>query len=489
MTALARKSKIPSYWWSPEIPLSEKLAVAMVGVVVAYTTWAGVNPGKAGYVTVVLSAMTLGLLLFCDRIDRHEGLLRSTARWRLMLRDPLCRLALALLFYLLVQWANATLALRLAPVSWLPLAVDAQGGWELLASFFPVVAVFLAIRHGLHTHRSLWEVLSLLALVGTMMALFGIVQHTLAADSMFWVIPVDGPFFASFSEPEHAAAYCIIVLCISVSFCASDWHLLHVVERPLDARFYIALTSAAVCMAAVLMTRSRVGLIFAWLVLLVAAGQAALGCWEAMTPVHRLYAIILLAWVVGVACFTTFGATSYRVVRWRMETLAGRSSPADATPYRVALPRAESPDGSFGSALHLATHSRLCRDAFRLWRKHAVFGTGGGGFDTLRGTDGTAPLGARRVEGTMRVHCDPLEFLLELGVVGMALLVGLVAVAGRHIFRGGLWRDPFFLFGLLGLAWTLLSSLFGTPFRNPGILSLSTAAWMALSRLVSMEDR
>jgi hypothetical protein len=487
------KSKMPSYWLSPEIPLSEKLSLTMVGIVVSYTTWAGVNPGRAGYVTVALSLLTLGLLLACDRIDRHEGLVRSTRRRQLMLRDPLCGFAFFFILYLVLQWVNGMLTSRQAPVSWVPTAMDAGGAWELLASFLPVVAIFLAIRHGLHTHRSLWAVLSLSALIGTMAALFGIVQHLLAADRMFWVIPVDGPFFAGFSEPEHAATYCIVALCISLSFCASDWRLLHAVERSLGGHFYVTLTSTAICMAAVLMTRSRIGPVFAWFVLLLAAGQATLGRWGAMTPVHRLYAAILLAWVIAVACFTTIEITPDRVRMWRMEIPDGESgaAPDAETLSRLHLDASQlwAPTGDADSALDLATHALLCQDTFRLWRERAVFGTGGGGFDALRGTGGAGAPGARRTAGTMRVHCDPLEFLLELGGVGMVLLIGMVAMAGTRIHGGGLWRDPFFLFGLLGLGWTLLSSLFGTPFRHPGILSLSAVAWMTFSRLVALEKR
>ncbi len=461
------KSRMPSYWQSSEVPKSEKLTVGAIGVLVAYTSWAGVNPSYAGYVTVALSLLVLGLLLASDGIDRREGLLRSTPRWRLMLREPVCGFASLFLLYLLLQWFNAGRGSSPPLVPWLPSAVDGRGAWELLASFLPVVAVLLAVRHGLYTHRSLWAVLNVAALVGTIMAVFGIVQHLLGADEMFWFIPVSGRFFGSFSEPGHAATYCILVLCISLSFCASDWHLLHVVERPLDGRFYVALVSAAICIAAVFLTQSHISLVFAWLVLLLAAGQAALGCWEAMTPGHRLNATVLLAGVIAVAYFTTIDTTPYRVGLWRMETSGNSSS----------------------STVSLETHSQLCRDAFRVWKQHAAFGTGGGGFDSLQDTLGAAPPDARCIAGTMRVHCDPLELLVELGLVGMVLLVGMVVMAGRRILGGGLWRDPFFLFGLIGLAWVLLNSFFATPFRSPGILSLWAVAWIAFSRLVALEKR
>jgi len=239
------------------------------------------------------------------------------------------------------------------------------------------------------------------------------------------------------------------------------------VERPLDGRFYVALVSAAICIAAVFLTQSHISLVFAWLVLLLAAGQAALGCWEAMTPGHRLNATVLLAGVIAVAYFTTIDTTPYRVGLWRMETSGNSSS----------------------STVSLETHSQLCRDAFRVWKQHAAFGTGGGGFDSLQDTLGAAPPDARCIAGTMRVHCDPLELLVELGLVGMVLLVGMVVMAGRRILGGGLWRDPFFLFGLIGLAWVLLNSFFATPFRSPGILSLWAVAWIAFSRLVALEKR
>jgi len=461
------KVKMPSYWRSLEVPLSEKLTVGVTGGIVAYTAWSGSGSGIATAPTVLLSLLALALLFAGDAIDRHEGLLRSVPRWRIMLREPLFWFAFCLLVFLSVQWVNAKHGTHGALVPLLPSSLSPRGARELLAKLLPLTAILVIVRHRLSTHRSMWALLTLASLVGAVMAVLAILQRALDAQGLFWLIPVNGKFFGSFLDTGQAATFFIMALCFSLSFCASDWQLRHVMDRPLDGRFWTALASGALAMTAVCLTGHRISIIAAWLILLFAAGQGTLGCWEAMTPGHRLNAGMLLGAVVVIAYFTTI----------------------DTTPYRVGLWRIKDQTTGPNAVLTIDAHADLCREAMRIWKRHAVFGTGGSGYDAVLSSRTPPQVLGPLVDGKSHVHCELLEYLLELGLVGLAFLVGTVGMAGRRIVAGGLWRDPFFLFGLIGLAWTLLGSLFGVPFRNTGVLCLWAVGWCGYSRLVALETR
>jgi hypothetical protein len=83
------------------------------------------------------------------------------------------------------------------------------------------------------------------------------------------------------------------------------------------------------------------------------------------------------------------------------------------------------------------------------------------------------------------VHCDPLQFMVEFGVVGAGLLVVALAELTVPLFGPGLNRGAVFTMTCSGLALVAVLSLIDLPFRCPAVLWTWTAMLAALPKLTA----
>jgi len=126
-----------------------------------------------------------------------------------------------------------------------------------------------------------------------------------------------------------------------------------------------------------------------------------------------------------------------------------------------------------------------------IWKEHPWFGVGGWGYKYLVAShvpESSWPALEKR--GWANVHVDFLQFLAEFGAVGMALLLGALAVLARDAcdFRR-CRRDACWTLSVAGLALTVLFSGIDIPFRCPAILYAWTAMLAALPALCLAPER
>lgn len=119
------------------------------------------------------------------------------------------------------------------------------------------------------------------------------------------------------------------------------------------------------------------------------------------------------------------------------------------------------------AAKHRAQRYRIWDDTVKMLRENPVLGTGMGSFshNLLTGTE------KYEVFAPLRVHNDPLEIGVELGVTGMSLfaagVLGLAACLLRLVRRGKLAARGFFIIVTAALAGSAVNMQFSFPYQMP----------------------
>lgn len=117
--------------------------------------------------------------------------------------------------------------------------------------------------------------------------------------------------------------------------------------------------------------------------------------------------------------------------------------------------------------------------ALEIWKDSPWFGVGGWGFRYLA-VSHLPEQAVEKIAGLANVHNDPVQFLVEFGLIGNGLMALIVLVLARPVFFGGVSQRPALLFAAAGVMIVLLHSLIDLPFRCPAIIY----AWLTTLALV-----
>jgi O-antigen ligase len=287
-----------------------------------------------------------------------------------------------------------------------------------------------------------------LGIGGAVIAALGLFQASLGTERLFGLVPAKGGHFASFGYPNHAAAFLVFAACCCAGLFAEAC-LAPANGRRLSRLLGWSL-ALALCVAAVHASRSRAGILASWLACAATVFILVRASWHRFRPAGRVD-LILAGIVLALA----------------VVLLGGRSMLHEFRKGR--LPRSASGGDWLGDRLVLADH------AVRMMKDHPWFGTGGWGFRHLLPVYAPAErLKWTRVPGRANVHCDPLQFASEFGLLGVALLLACLCLLIRPVLALTLGaQDALALLCGLGLLLIAGHSLIDLPFRHPAIL----AAW------------
>jgi O-antigen ligase len=453
--------------------LARYWVVAHIVLLAAFLAW--VHGGtRVDHLAAVpwLSLLVIEMMLLLPPAKKGETLEMARARvWHALLWDPLLYLGVVLSAYLLFQSLNGGQKLAFDPVSnawaftpppvnWGPFCVEPDEARQMLYWFPPAFAAVLGIRHGTNRRGKLY-LLRALAVNGALLALFGVIQYAAGATSLFGLTPMTEPFFASFAYANHAGAFFILLAALSLGL------FVHALLSSDERRHAIWLGVAlALNLAGALLSLSRAAILFAAVLLVVGGFYAIRHAWRQVDAGVRLRALGGFILLLGAAtAFVLYApaenpvASELRSVNW---TKIGSET--------------------FG-ARWLQTSS-----AWNIWREHPWFGVGGWGYRHYVCLDLDEAKLAQLHRGGANVHNDAMQFLVEHGVVGFALMLGAVAVLLVPVVRRfrlahttnieGWTGEPWLLFRvspitillLAGVVLTLLHSLIDLPFRSPAIL-------------------
>ncbi len=441
---------------------SQNLLVGIILILLSYSAWARggttadsqiLLPWLSVFMLVVLSINSYRLSQECDKVKWLRYFLKD------IFTDPIIISGTCFLLLLLVQWLNAGRELvfddvkyrwtySLPHVSFLPSAVGKEDAAEMLRWFFPAWAILVVMRSGVITGEGIKIILRGIIINAAFLALFGIFQYATGTQSIFWVIPLKGYFFASFGYPNHAGEFFTLVLSVALGFLANRCFRSYK-KKEFDKRIIGLIVISILLLAGANLSLSVAGIIFSWFLAVFAVVYGVWYVWKDIRPSVR---INLVAACLAVLCIGYFIAAGVGKGNFS-EAVTQMKRKTTEREVGVRFPQIE-------AAIHI-------------WQDNKLFGVGGWGyryFLPLYTDDDTWQ--QLQVGGSANVHNDPVQFLTEFGLFGFLMMSYVVGVLVWQIWRLGIYiiRKPRILYPIIGLLITFIHSFFDLPFRSPAIL-------------------
>lgn len=440
--------------------------MAFTVILSAFPLWvkSGADRNHLGlYPSIALIALFLVLFLPYLSGGTHQqrcSRVRETVRG--LQKDPLFFLGAALLTLLIIQWWNGGKVRILEPstgkisfspefIEWMPGVVDPVAGWDMVVWFFPAVTAMIIIRRCYPNPDTVRKLFWCMTINASFLAIFGLLVPVLPKNALSWLsflLPEERAHaFATFAYPNYAGIFFILHLGI-----ASGLFFHYYKNKKRASRFSLKAPTLAVVMLLLFFAVHRTG------------------CRSAI-----LYSWILSGCILVYLLITTFKSASSHGHGKKKTVII-------ILCFLVVMISVHF--FHFDKALHaeLSTMSHLDRlikeqlknrfwslkAAARIWLDHPLFGVGGNGIRHYLPYYAEIP--KKGYICTSNIHNDFMQYLAELGIVGLGLMLGIFSVLVIGMLRSSHRKSPWFIFTLTGLLGVLFQSLIDAPFRSPPII-------------------
>lgn len=436
-------------------------------------------------ISVALAAvgLVLAVLPRCYSADFTDRTPFRLYPWPRLLRFPLFWAGLLLLLYIAVQALNPAWAYArdqrgwwmepLSHISWLPHGTDNPfhrgGPWRALMLYGSAWMLVCSIWIGITRRRALQVLLTVIAANGFALALFAVVQRLAGNGRLFWFWPSpNASFFGSFIYKNHAGAYLLLVLIVSIAFAA--WHHLRSLRRMEKSNpAGVFLFVGALVALDILISYARGATIGMLLFLGATLALYLVFHWRGPGRLHR--PVISMVLLISFTAFLSVSLSALSSDRaWKNMSRLFTTQDVSVRSRQVA---------------NLASWDML--------KANWPSGTGAGSYQFLfpryqQHYPEIFQHGKTRLFWD-HAHNDLLEVPIELGVFGVALIL---FCGGYWIYRLGrfsVWRNPFALLTTTGLLLVLAHASTDFLFACPAILLTWCALWPCVVLWTEFEDR
>ena len=357
--------------------------------------------------------------------------------WPKLVKFPLFWIGLLFLGYVALQGLNPVWSWQTDGRSfwmkqnpdhnpWLPRGIEAPfarwSPWRMLVIYSAAWLTVCTLWIGLTRRRSLQILLMVLGLNGLLLAIFGIAQRLFGNGKIFWFF--DSPnssFFASFVYKNHAGAYLLLTLAVTVGL--AGWFYLRGLRRLEKSNPSGVLAFFATCIAVSILTSYARG---ATLTMLVFLSVCIVGfiIHQVRQPAENRKHVVL---IVLVLVFGYFLKTGFEALR-----------------SKEAWDRIRA--GVMREDLSLEAREGATKTALKMLEENWTTGVGAGAFRHL------FPIYTHRYpknfpEGGNRLfwehaHNDIVQIPIELGAGGMALVLLGFGYWGVRLLRSYFWENP-----------------------------------------------
>jgi hypothetical protein len=456
--------------------MTQKYLVFGLALILAYLTWVWGGLRLAWLPPAVWASwVLLGFLLATSWVPSRVDVSRSLPWWR----DPFFYIGLLFLGYLALQWWNADRVLffdvgfnewRYSPPlhpDW-PSAFSRPEAAQMLSWFFPAWVLGLTVRSPAVSKAALMGLLRGLVYSAGLLATFGVVQFLTRTRLQYWVASTGDGFFASFGYTNHAAAYFVLMGALAAGLLFREIFRSDVLNR--GGKRPLEMTALAVslllCLIGANLSLSRAGVILAWALAGFVAAYGLIHGWGKLKGAGRVNLAVVTVAVLFVFYFAVAGFGSKDI---------SREFAVKKPIHHLLFPVLDNVDLALGGRVELD------EAAWRMWQDHKLLGIGGWGYRYLLAfyMPKSEWKGFVQRLGSANVHCDPLQFLTEFGIVGFGLMLATLAVLILSLLPKGerarvrvsvTRQDPLRVMGVIGLSLVVIFSLIDLPFRCPAIL-------------------
>lgn len=408
-----------------------------------------------------LALVQLAALFVFSRYSHASEAAGASARPLPWIRasDPVFILGFLLITLLFLQWWNAGRLLYFDSTArawqyseprhagW-PSAITAKEARQMLDWFLPAWVLVLSIRSPAFEARSVRKLWRVLAYSAGLLSLLGLVQYLSGSMKMFGFMPMRLHFYASFGYPNHAGSYFLMTMCLAAALLY--WEAGVPTVRSNRWRRIALAAVFVLSFVGTIFSLSRLAIILGTVLLLLMTTYFVVALWSRLASVQKVHAVALSVAGLSLLTLLTFGLG------------------------REAIEREFRPERDSKTTLDRETSFRLfqMQAAFRMWQDHPWVGVGGWGYRYLIGHYLPPQEWRRITEGKANVHNDPMQFLVEFGLLGAGCLAGLVGLLGWAAWRARTGWSPLWVFPVVACLLVAAQSLIDLPFRSPAVLSL-----------------
>ena len=471
----------------------ETALLIVAGCLLCFMPWAlGSMHVWSQFVSLGLAALALGIALptrhYRDELAPQGDF--KLIMWPKLVRFPLFWLGLLLLGYILTQALNpAWTYVRdgkswwlepLDHISWLPAGMVTpyadMNPWRMLVIYGSAWLLTCALWVGITRRASAQRLFTVIVANGVLLAIIGILQRVTHAKYVLWGLKdanTAGNFFATIIYKNHAGAYfnLILMLCVGLLY----WHFTRAerrLERASPAPVFAF--GGVVLGLGVLLSLSRAGTILMIAFMVIAFVGFVIRCTFTEGEGRSPWVSILLC--LGFSVFIGLGAYFLKT---------------DQAFDRLGKLIHDGKTDSSVSSRNLARAA-----TWEMAKDNLVTGWGAGSFRHY------FPVYQRHYpeiydvpwnpKAKMRwefAHNDYVQVLAELGLVGCAILLAMIAAGVRHLRRQRVHLRPHLLLMILALVITAAHAWVDFQFHNPAILLLWCASAALVGRWAEFENQ
>ncbi|MSU50818.1 MAG: hypothetical protein EXS37_17310 [Opitutus sp.] len=402
--------------------------------------------------------------------------------WPKLLKFPIFWIGFALMAYVVAQALNPAWTYKpdgnffrmeaMPHTSWLPTGVEAPyeswNQFKMLVIFGSAWLSACTVWVAFTRRRTLQIFLTTLAVNGLLLALFGISQRMFGNGKIFWFFVSPNPaFFSSFIYKNHGSAYLDLILAVTCGL--GGWYYLRGLRRMEKSNPSGVFAFFATCIAVAVLTSYARGATLIMLAFLLVC-IVAFVIHQVLLPSGSRKPVVAVVLVLVFGCFLKTGMDALKTGEAWNRIMAAVTREDMSLEIREVATKAA---------------TEMLQDTW-------ASGVGAGSFRFLFPAyqKRHAKLWPNESERLFwdHAHNDVVQFPIELGAVGMGLVLfgfGYYLVA---LVRSYFWASPLSACVVFGLLLTIVYSWWDFPFQCVAILSTWCALWPAALMWARFEE-
>ena len=316
------------------------------------------------------------------------------------------------------------------------------------------LSVILVVRHGL-SYKSRLKLLRLFLINALVLAVFGFAQHYSGTEKMFWLYDNKGDYvFSTFGYENFGGAFFTLMVTI---VCGS---IIHYFFKKTENKPW------------------KIALLFA---LLPVFGLSIFLCHTRFCYLELMGVFVVFFFELFLVIFKKVGKKSAATVLLTALAIGvGFASFVQKSEHYVADDIRTLFDGTDRLKYEFRARTWQWQAAVKIWKDYPLYGTGHNSaryVQSLYLPDDYYQMSMAK--GKANTHNDFLQYLSELGIVGMSLLFAAIGFLISRACANRFWKNRLFLWCGFGILLNAVHSLIDLPYRNC-LIVLTTAATLAV---------